>query len=361
VAPLTASPSTDVGDSLPADALPGHRRGMPKRSPSDLDTSALARVLREQDGVVARSQLVALGASRADIRRLLARGDLVPIHPRVYVDHSGKPSRRQREWAAVLACAPAALHRESALDAHGMTRDRPRQAGEALQIHVMVDLERRIVPPEGVTIERVADRSAWVQANRRPPRATFDYALLKATSDRGEADAIALLSDAVHQGLTTPSRLLEVIPRLPRLPRRAMLSDVLADVAAGTRSVLEQRYLRDVERAHGLPEGARQVREVTASGTVFRDLHYGGQRTVVELDGAFGHRDAVDRWTDLQRDLDAVVDGQVTLRPGWAQVLESCRLARVVASVLQRRGWAGAPRACGPDCALADSGASGPT
>ena len=181
---------------------------MPKRSPSDLDTTALARVLREQDGLVARSQLVALGASRADLRRLLARGELVPVHPRVYVDHSGEPTRRQREWAAVLACAPAALHRESALDAHGMTRDRPDRAAADRRIHLMVDRDRRIVPPAGVTIERVADRSTWVQANRRPPRAKFDYALLKTTADRGEADAIALVSDAVHQGLTTPSRLL---------------------------------------------------------------------------------------------------------------------------------------------------------
>ena len=95
-----------------------------------------------------------------------------------------------------------------------------------------------------------------------------------------------------------------------------MLRDVLADVEAGTRSVLEQRYLRDVERAHGLPEGERQLRQQTASGAVLRDIRYGDQRTLVELDGAFGHRDAVDRWTDLQRDLDAAVDGQVTLRPG---------------------------------------------
>ena len=69
---------------------------MPKRATSDLDTTALARLLREQDGVVARSQLV---------------------DPR-------PPTRQQRQGSAVLACAPAALHRESASDAHGMTWDR---------------------------------------------------------------------------------------------------------------------------------------------------------------------------------------------------------------------------------------------
>lgn len=334
---------------------------MPKRATSELNTSALKKLQREQDGVVSRSQLVALGASRNDVRRLLSRGDLVTVHPRVYVNHSGRPTRRQREWAAVLACGPAALHRESALDAHGMTRDRPSQSSHDQPIHLLVDQHRRIAPPPGVAIERVADRTTWIQANRRPPRAQFDYALLKAAGDRSEADAIALLSDAVHQGLTTAPRLTEVIARLPRLRRRAMLGEVLADVQAGTRSVLEQRYLRDVERAHGLPEGERQLREHTASGVVHRDIRYAAQRTLVELDGAFGHRDAVDRWADLQRDLDAAVEDHLTLRPGWPQVLESCRLARAVSTVLRQRGWAGRPRACGERCTIDDGGAHGPT
>lgn len=186
-------------------------------------------------------------------------------------------------------------------------------------------------------------------------------ALLKAAGHRGEADAIALLSDAVHQGLTTAARLLEVIGKLPRLPRRALLSEVLADVEAGTRSVLEQRYLRDVERAHGLPEGERQLRQDTVSGIVQRDIRYADQRTLVELDGAFGHRDAVDKWADLQRDLDAVVGDHLTLRPGWAQVLEPCRLAGLVSTVLRHRGWTGRPRACHEDCGVNDSGALGPT
>ena len=328
---------------------------MPTRAPSDLDPAGLARLLREQDGVVAQSQLVELGASRADVRRLIARGELVPVHPRVYVNHSGRPTRSQRQWAAVLACAPAALHRESALDAHGMTRDRSSPPTDQHHVHLLVDRDRRISPPPGVTLERVRDRATWVQANRRPPRATFEYALLKTAADRDEGDAIALLSDAVHQGLTTPARLLDAIARLPRLRGRALLREVLDDVAAGTRSVLERRYLREVERAHGLPEGERQLRQDTSSGTVHRDIRYGPQRTLVELDGAFGHRDAVDRWADLQRDLDAAVEDHVTLRPGWAQVLEPCRLAEVVANVLRPRGWTGRAQTCGNHCTV-DSG-----
>lgn len=90
---------------------------------------------------------------------------------------------------------------------------------------------------------------------------------------------------------------------------------------------------------------------------VQRDIRYTAQRTLVELDGAFGHRDAVDRWADLQRDLDAAMEDHLTLRPGWAQVLEPCRLAAVVATVLRRRGWTGQAMPCGADCSVGDSGA----
>lgn len=332
---------------------------MPTRTTSSLDAAVLHRLLRAQDGVVARRQLVSVGASRADVRRMLARRELVEVHPQVYVTHTGRPSRRQLEWAAVLACAPAALHRESALDAHGMTRDRAPTSNRE-PIHLLIARERRISPPAGVVLERVADHAAWVQQHRRPPRAAFEFALLKAASARDEAGAIALLSDAVHQGLTTAERLVETIAALTRLRQRALLTEVLADVAAGTRSVLERRYLRDVERAHGLPPGERQLRQHTGSGVVFRDIRYPGQRTLIELDGAFGHRDSVDRWADLQRDLDASVSDHVTLRPGWAQVLEPCRLAWIVGQVLQLRGWRGVLRPCGPDCSV-DSGAGGPS
>jgi hypothetical protein len=211
-----------------------------------------------------------------------------------------------------------------------------------------------------VRLERVADPTRWAQEHRRPPRAGFDFALLKAASARDEAGAIALLSDAVHQGLTTADRLVQTIADLPRLRQRALLIEVLTDVAAGTRSVLERRYLRDVERAHGLPAGQRQLRQRTASGLVCRDVRYGDQRTLVELDGAFGHRDTSDRWADLQRDLDASLSDHVTLRPGWAQALGHCRLAGIVGQVLRQRGWQERVRPCRTGCP-ADGGAYGRT
>ena len=195
-------------------------------------------------------------------------------------------------------------------------------------------------------------------AGRRPPRATVEFAGLKVASGRDEAGAVAVLADVCRQGLTTPGRLLAALEQLPRLPGRADLVTVLADVDAGVHSVLEQRFLARVERAHGLPAGERQVRVVTGAGTVMRDVRYRDQQTLVELDGRFGHTDTDDRWDDLDRDVAAAVSGEITLRLGWRQVLQPCRTAVALGQVLHARGWILAPTACSPTC-LAVGGRSG--
>jgi len=321
-----------------------------------MDEVGLARLLRAQDGVVARRQVLARGGTPADIRRKRRRREWATVHTGVYVQHTGPLTRRQRLWAAVLACdADAVLHRESALEAHGLTRDR---GPTSAMIHVAVDESRRVTPPSGIRLERIQGLAGWVPAVRRPPRVAVELAALKVASDRDETGAIAVLADVCRQGLTTPARLVGALERLPRLAGRARLLEVLADVAAGTHSVLEHRYLVKVERAHGLPAGVRQQREVAAEGVVFRDVLHLDQRTLVELDGRFGHTDSDDRWDDLDRDLASAATGRITLRLGWRQVLEPCRVAAAVGAVLQARGWDGGPTPCSEECGL-DTGGSG--
>ena len=66
-----------------------------------LDTEALDHLLTwVQSGVVSRRQVLELGGTDRDIARMVRRRDLVVVHPGVYVDHTGTPSRLQREWAA---------------------------------------------------------------------------------------------------------------------------------------------------------------------------------------------------------------------------------------------------------------------
>lgn len=72
-----------------------------------VDAAGVRRLLFEQAGVIARRQLVQLGFTEIDLRRQLRRRELVPLHPGVYVNHTGRPTRLQREWAAALLHWPA--------------------------------------------------------------------------------------------------------------------------------------------------------------------------------------------------------------------------------------------------------------
>jgi hypothetical protein len=131
-----------------------------------------------------------------------------------------------------------------------------------------------------------------------------------------------------------------------------LLERILNDVASGTFSALERRFLVRVERAHGLPTATRQRRVALGHRPYVRDVTYVGLSTVVELDGRLGHDRAVDRWADLERDLASAGAGDLTVRVGWLQVLEAHRLAHGLGALLAARGWTGRARRCGPDCSV---------
>lgn len=266
----------------------------------------------------------------------------------------------QRAWAAVLVHAPAALAGASALRAHGISDSSPPRSREPVE--VVVARSRRVDAATGVTVGQVADFDDIAQLHLSPPRVRVEHAALTVASRaRTDDAAVAALAEVVRQGRTTTSRLRTALAGRARLRHAALLREVLAEVEAGAWSPLERRYLRDVGRAHALPRGRRQVPAEGARGRVYRDVSYDDHEALVELDGRLGHEATRDRWADLERDLHAPADGLVTLRAGWGQVLDPCRLARVVGAVLQLRGWAGTPRSCGPGCAVDQASAASPS
>jgi very-short-patch-repair endonuclease len=114
--------------------------------------------------------------------------------------------------------------------------------------------------------------------------------------------------------------------------------------------VLEYRYVRDVERAHGLPRSRHQVRVVIDGKTVYRDAYYEEYQVAVELDGRLAHPDD-ERWRDSQRDNQASARGVETCRYGWRDVYaHPCETALLQAQILLRRGWRGTPRPCSARC-----------
>ena len=315
----------------------------------------VAQVLARQSGVVSRRQIVALGLEPHDVRRLVRRRDLTPVHAGVFVEHTGEPTWVQRAWAAVLFCSArdldnhgpgAALAGASAIRA----ADGPGRGEGGGPIVVAIPRERRVRAPAGIRVVRtfgLGDRVLW---NVGPPRLRYDEAALDvAIETTGELAAIAALARAVQGGHTTAARMLEALGQRTRAPRRDFLAGVLSDVARGTCSVLEHEYVVRVERPHGLPAGRRQMRVGTASGVVYRDNALG--EVLIELDGRLFHDTAEQRDADHERDLDAAVAGQGTVRLTWGQVVDRpCTTAAKLSAILELSGLApGHP--CGPTCA----------
>jgi hypothetical protein len=300
----------------------------------------LRDLLDHQCGVIARRQVLERGGAPHDLRRWLRARELVPVHAGVYVEHTGPLTWANRAWAGVQRYWPAALALGSAV--HG--------AGEV--VHVGVDAARSFPKVErGVEVHRLRDFEGRVQWNRSPPCQRLEDAVLSMCGGLMRERALELVSEVVRTRRTTPDRLLDQLSSLGTLADRRWLRGVLSDAAAGVHSVLESGYVRRVERAHGLPRGERQVREVTGQGVIYRDALYRRQRVAVELDGRLGHEPGRARWDDMERDLDAATAGLVTVRLGWRHVeFDPCRTASRLALLLQRRGWEGRPRACGPGC-----------
>ncbi|WP_299050780.1 hypothetical protein [uncultured Nocardioides sp.] len=297
-----------------------------------------------QSGVVSRRQLVGVGACDGDLRSWLRHRLLVVVHRGVYVTHTGALSWSERAWAAVLYAELASLHGPSAILA---SLGRSRQVSEKAAIQVAVELGRRPSSPEGVVVRRVARFEERSLLGLSPPRARIEDAALDAAAEAtDDLGAIAVLAEVVGSRRTTPARITAALDARGRIERRVLHQGALSDLSLGACSVLEREYLNRVERAHGLPAAARQVR-ASARGSVFRDVLYGRYRAVVELDGRADHTHLLDRDRDLERDLHAVEDGLVTLRLGHGQVHDrACATAGFVGRALVRGGWTGRPRRC---------------
>jgi very-short-patch-repair endonuclease len=305
-------------------------------------------LLKRQRGIIASWQAESAGLSAGRIAVLVRASRWQRVGYGVYAAFTGVLPRNAVLWAAVLRAGPqAALSHQTAGELHGILDDTSRK------IHVTVPHEQRTRPVGGLVIHR--SRRFWqiVDPDFLPPRTHIEETVLDLTADATSFDdVVALLARTCQRGATTPFRLVTALERRPRMRWRTEISLALQDVADGAHSVLEFRYRRDVERAHGLPASDRQARGKVDRHQVFRDVCYSRYRVLVELDGKASHPDE-QRWKDKHRDNAAAADGWVSLRYGWVDVHErACQTSLQVSTVLARQGWAGTIRRCGPTCGL---------
>jgi hypothetical protein len=224
----------------------------------DYDISgAPAELARWQAGVISRPQLLTAGLTSQMIATRLERGRWQQLHWGVYAAFTGPPPRQAWLWAAVLRAGPGAvLSHLTAAELHGLL-DTPAEA-----IFVTVPSTRRISAP-GLVVRTSGRIVEATQPGRQPPRTSveetvLDLAEIAWTFD----DACGWLTQACGRRTTTAAKLGQAQHLRKKMRWRHELGDVLEAAADGIHSALDYRYLRDVERAHGLPRSrlARRLR-----------------------------------------------------------------------------------------------------
>jgi hypothetical protein len=320
-----------------------HAGGMPFELERDCE------LIAGQASVVASWQVPHSGLDAETVKNRVRYGDWQRLQRGVYATFTGDASREAQLWGALLRAGPeAVLSHYTAAERHGLL-SQPSAA-----IHVTVPA--RCNPARHGNIPGVVVHRSHSIASRRhpmmsPPCTRVEETVLDLIKAAASLDEAYLwICRAVGRRRTTADRIRTALDRRDRFPMRAELELALGDASEGVLSWLERRYVRGVERPHGLPSALRQVR-VDQGGSRYLDNLYEDYLVCVELDGSAAHPED-EQWRDKRRDRWNLVHGKtVTLRFGFLDLLDQrrqCETAADVATLLSDRG-----RAVGSSCGQA--------
>lgn len=305
-----------------------------------------------QSGLVTRAQALDGGLTGRAIDWKVERGLWTRVHSGVYLTTPGRDDWGLRAVAALLKAGPgSALHGRSAGFAWGLVTSAPSH------IEVVIPASRRVRPVEGVVIRRSRLVAARVHPTEWPHRIDAEHTVLDLAARSDFDRLVGLTVKALQLKIAAAESLRAALAQRRGFDFRAELDAALTDVAEGAESPAEVRYLRDVEQAHGLPAGVRQIPIDGGAGR--RDVEYDEWGLIVEVDGRLGHTGWGARQGEGRRDRKAATTGRLTVRCHWVDLVPAgCELAADLALILSRRGWRGRPRRCGDPCVVADESAA---
>lgn len=282
---------------------------------------ALATLASDQHGLIATSQLMAMGFSERTITNWLARGRLVLVHRGVYRLGHDRLSKKARWRAATLAIGGrAALSHQS--------------AGAAWDIHESVTAVVHVLTPPKIK-PRVGIRvhwSRWIEADHLTvldgiPITSIErtlYDLADVTTERNLELAFNR-AESIH-GIDWNPVMEFAVRSIGRRGRRRFREVVshFSDPSTVTRGKLEERLLGLCDRS-GIPrprcnvpievndhEGRPRWMTVDA---LWRD-----RALVVEMDSIRHHLGTLAFENDRRRDVALNVAGYRVLRFTWRQV-----------------------------------------
>jgi hypothetical protein len=315
------------------------------------------RLLKEQDGVITARQAVRAGLPAGAVRDLVRAERWQVLYRGVYSAYTGPPARMAQLWAVALRAGPeAVLSHRTAADLWGLVN----APGPIIHVSVPHDSnpERR-GQISGVIVHRSRSLPRARHPVLSPPRTRVEDTVLDLIdSARTFDEAYDWICRAVGRRRTTAAHIHAALDSRPRMQRRMDVELALGYARGGVLSVLELRYVRGVEGAHGLPLATRQARVRQVSGNRYLDNFYPGYDACVEIDGTAAHPQD-EQWRDKNRDRwNAVHLGIGTIRIGVPDLTskeQQCRTAADVARWLSGRGPR-VGRPCGPHCPVRLSG-----
>ena len=299
-----------------------------------------ARVLKflaENNGVITRSDALALGMKPATLVRRVQTGHLIPVAKGLYVQPGVMEAERTTLLAATHALDAVASH-HSAARLHDLDSLR----SEIVSVTVPTRKSNRFGP---VVVHQVTDLSrSDVMEIRGIPTTNATRTIVDLAGVVGEKRLASVLDEAKRRGITSYD---DVASRLESLARRGKpgvtrLRSVLQPRLGGfvvSDSTLETR-LHTLVSAAGLPLPTSQYRPPWLKSTNGRvDIAYVAERLIVEGDSQRWHGTPETFQADRHRDNLAQLAGWRILRFTWEDITR--RPSYVVDAI--RRAHSGPP------------------
>ena len=311
-----------------------------------IDWGVLRGFADGQSDLLTRRQCLEAGMSKDALDWRVSSGRWTRVHTGVLLTKPGRSDWTTKATAALLfalsgeAVADAALCGRSAAYLWGLEKTAP------TTIELVVPQRRTVVAPGGVRVRRSMRWDDLVDDLAYPWRTTVPATVLDLATAGTALDALSVVARAVQKELVSPGVLAQEMTARGGHKYSKILRPGLADVANGAQSGAEVLYIRDVERAHGLPAATRQAPSDRGRRR-FHDNCYQEQRLIVEVDGRLGHELWSDRIRDGRRDRELLTGSQVTTRVFFADVaVTPCRTAAEIGTILRTRGWQGRLHRC---------------
>ncbi len=212
--------------------------------------------LAEQDNVVAMWQMTV--PARRAAARAVRRKQWRRITKKTFLASACEPT--QRAWAAVLHCGSSALLAgRNALVLHGWKNE----LGAPYDV-VVPHCVQKVPGPSWLRIHRVTVPLSGPAA--KPARTCPHLATAHAASwARTDREASLIVISAFQQRITAAPQLLTVVKQLPRLPRRHLIADLVAEYLDGAHSLNELDFTA-LCRRFDVPLPSKQTKRFDSKG-----------------------------------------------------------------------------------------------